>query len=202
MRTANRAADEGTAEVSTGTRIEEIALEMFRERGYTAASIRDITSASGVAISTLFHHFPNKMAILERLMYRAVDELQANLDKAVDGKSDPRERLAACVRVVVVDHCERTALSFVAEKELHHLDPEVGGDIRRRRLQVRDMFLDAITDGIAAGEFASTDPKTAALAIITMCTAVSTWYKPSGPHSPDELAQLFVDYALNLVRKD
>ena len=198
--TVKVSADEGAGTVSTATRIEEVALELFRERGYTAASIRDITAGSGVAISTLFHHFRNKIAILERLMYRAIDELQADLNRAVDGITDPQERLSACVRTLVVDHCLSTSLSFVAEKEERHLDPDVGVEIRRRRLQVHDMFLDAIVLGVRANQFECPDPKTASMAIITMCTAVSAWYKPDGYLSPEELADQYVVYALNLVR--
>lgn len=193
------AATERVPEISTAERIEEVALELFRERGYRGASIRDITAGSGVAISTLFHHFPNKMAILERLMYRAIDELQLRINNTLDGCSDPSERIARCVRVIVVDHCLRTSLSFVAEKEIQQLPEDVGLDIRRRRRQLRDIVLDTITEGVEQGEFECPDPPTAAFAIITMCTAVSTWYKPGGPKSPEELADLFAQYALNLV---
>lgn len=198
--TTKSASEGGAGIISTGARIEEVSLELFRDRGYTATGIRDIASGSGVAISTLFHHFPNKIAILERLMFRAVDELLVNLYHSVDGITDPKERLSACVRALVVDHCLRTSLSFVAEKEVRHLTPETSLEIRRRRLQVRDMFVEAITRGVAEEEFECSDPKTAAMAAITMCTAVSSWYKQEGRLSPHKLAEQYVEYVLNLVR--
>jgi AcrR family transcriptional regulator len=43
-------------------------LELFAEHGFTGSSMRDIAKAVGVRESALYHHFPNKDAILEALL--------------------------------------------------------------------------------------------------------------------------------------
>ncbi|MDX2012400.1 MAG: helix-turn-helix domain-containing protein [Myxococcaceae bacterium] len=43
-------------------------LELFAQRGFTGSSMRDIAKAVGVRESALYHHFPNKDAILEALL--------------------------------------------------------------------------------------------------------------------------------------
>jgi len=43
--------------------ISEIALALFVERGYTAATMADIADAAGVSLPTLFRYFPSKAAL-------------------------------------------------------------------------------------------------------------------------------------------
>jgi AcrR family transcriptional regulator len=44
------------------------ALELFATHGFTGSSMRDIAKAVGVRESALYHHFPNKNAILTTLL--------------------------------------------------------------------------------------------------------------------------------------
>jgi AcrR family transcriptional regulator len=43
-------------------------LELFAEHGFMGSSMRDIAKAVGVRESALYHHFPNKNAILEAIL--------------------------------------------------------------------------------------------------------------------------------------
>jgi AcrR family transcriptional regulator len=43
-------------------------LELFAEHGFTGSSMRDLAKAVGVRESALYHHFPNKDAILEAIL--------------------------------------------------------------------------------------------------------------------------------------
>lgn len=185
--------------MSTPLRIENTALHLFRKKGYAGSSIREIAAGSDVAIATMFHHFPSKLAILERLLHLAVDELQAELDEAMKDTTDARERLRACVRVMVVAHCLRSTQSFVAESELRSLPEDASHDIRRKRLRIQKLFHKAVEEGIESGEFTCTDAKIASVAILTMCTSVASWYRPGGPLTPEQLAQFYVDFAFSIV---
>lgn len=56
--------DEGR---DTRREILDRALELFASHGFTGSSMRDIAKAVGVRESALYHHFPNKNAILTTL---------------------------------------------------------------------------------------------------------------------------------------
>jgi len=63
------------------------ALDVFAERGYSAATVEDIVAAAGVARATFYLHFKNKMEVVECLtedvhpgvvaLYNDLDELIA-----------------------------------------------------------------------------------------------------------------------------
>jgi AcrR family transcriptional regulator len=184
----------GTADV-----IEQSALRVFYAKGYHGASIRAIAADAGVGVATLFHHFPTKAAILDQILHRAVDHMQADLDEAIDGATDPRDRLERAVRALVVAHCERQSQSFVAQSELRSLEPQAAADIRRKRRRVQGVFDDAVADGLAACEFSCENPREIARAIVSMGTQVATWYHPGGRLSAAEVAEIHVDMAMRLV---
>lgn len=183
----------------TSTRIEQSALALFRTRGFAGASIREISKGANIALATMFHHFENKSAILEGLLHRIVDTQREELDEALEGLEDPTERLRAYVTVIVVSHCLRSDESFVAERELRSLDEEAQVPIREKRRQIQHILREIVEDGCKSGAYQVPHPATAAIAILTMCTSVASWYRDGRGLAPDDLAEEYADYALAIV---
>lgn len=184
----------------TSTRIEQTALQLFRERGYAGASIREISGGAGIAIATMFWHFPTKASILDHLLHRIVDQQTEEINESLDGVEDPAQQLRLFVRAVVTAHCLRSDESFVAESELRSLDHDLQAPIREKRLVIQRQLRQIIADGTEAGDFTVADPATAAVAILTMCTSVASWYRPDRGLSPDALSESYSDYALSIAR--
>ncbi len=49
------------------------ALTLFAEKGYAALSMRDLASAVGIRVSSIYHHFSSKQEIFDALIQRAND---------------------------------------------------------------------------------------------------------------------------------
>jgi AcrR family transcriptional regulator len=54
-------------------RITQAALTVFALKGYAAASIDDVCMAAGISKGGLYHHFPNKAAVLSGVVDRLAD---------------------------------------------------------------------------------------------------------------------------------
>jgi len=84
-------------------RIIAAALEAFAEKGFEAASTRDIAQRAGTDQGLLTYHFPNK----ERLWRAAADRLFAGLAERLDARlaplaqAEPRERIRGAIREYV-----------------------------------------------------------------------------------------------------
>jgi len=61
------------------------------------------------------------------------------------------------------------------------------------------LFRVVVEDGCAAGVFSTPYPKDTARAIVTMGWAVSSWFRPSGALSPEELGERYAQLALRLA---
>src|SRR5215218_9300875 len=51
--------------VDTRTRIQDVAVELFTERGYEATSLREIAERLGVTKAALYYHFKTKDEIID-----------------------------------------------------------------------------------------------------------------------------------------
>lgn len=66
--------------------------EVFAEHG-AAASTEQVAARAGVAIGTVFRHFPTKTALLQAVMKRLLQDLTAQAEELAEG--DPAEGLFA-----------------------------------------------------------------------------------------------------------
>ena len=83
--------------------------DLFARKGYTAVTMREIAWELKVSTGTLYHYFPNKMAILEQVFYLTAKRDIADGVSRVEKFITPADRLKAF-------------LEWVADQELHFAD--------------------------------------------------------------------------------
>jgi AcrR family transcriptional regulator len=176
------------------------AVAAFAEKGFHGSTIRDIALRAGVSVPGLYHHFPSKVHLLERIMDDTMDALISMTETAV-AKSDgqPAGRLQAIVAAHVRFHIEFQQESFVGNTELRSLTSPGRERILRKRDRQRALFASAVNDGLEAGVFSVAYPVEATRAIVTMCTAVANWYRPNRPLTPEDIVERYCALALLIV---
>ena len=89
----------------TAERILDSAEELFAERGYAGTSLRDVATAAGIRIPSLYNHFESKEAIYGAVLERDLRPvLRALSDYAVPGRGGgetPRKLVETVMRVMV-----------------------------------------------------------------------------------------------------
>lgn len=80
----------------TRERILEAALELFRERGFAEATMREIAARAGVATGLAYYYFKSKDAIVLAYYQRAKEDLASPLEAAQQDK-----RLAARLQALI-----------------------------------------------------------------------------------------------------
>ena len=83
------------------TAMMQAAVRVFAEKGYHAATVRDIVNASDVAIGTFYFYFPDKETLFLYLYEETADFLLQTLDQAVRGRATLPKQVAAGVRAYV-----------------------------------------------------------------------------------------------------
>ena len=71
----------------------EKALEIFREQGFEAATIRDIAKSAKVATGAAYYYFPSKEAIVAAYYGHVQETHEAKVRESILGTMDLRERL-------------------------------------------------------------------------------------------------------------
>ncbi|MCM2560770.1 TetR/AcrR family transcriptional regulator [Lutimaribacter sp. EGI FJ00015] len=186
----------GSHSQTTGPRVHDAALKLFARHGFAAVSMRQIAAEVGVQAGALYNYTPDKQTLLLDLMRGHMDALLA--ERAQRGKhGGPLERLEEFTRFHIRFHLERPDAVFVSYMELRNLSPENFETIEALRRRYEDELEGILRDGVAAGLFAVADSKIATLAVIAMLTGVTTWYRPAGRLSVNEVETIYWD----MVRK-
>ncbi|QSE93188.1 TetR family transcriptional regulator [Rhodococcus pseudokoreensis] len=176
------------------------ALAAFVEKGYDGASIREIASRAGLSVPGLYHHYPSKQALLVGLTNVVMRDLLDRSRAAVsEAGPTPGERFDAVIESLLRFHMYRREQAFVASRETRSMEPESRQAYIALRDEQQEMLDDIVRDGVAAGHFRTPFPEDASRAVVTMCVAVSTWYREDGPLSPDELVDRYLAIARSAV---
>lgn len=88
--------------VATRARLLAAAQELFTRRGLDGTSVADVAARAGVGVGTLYHHFPDKRALLlasiDAWAERLASRRQTDLDRARFLGDDPRQALGRWLR--------------------------------------------------------------------------------------------------------
>jgi TetR/AcrR family transcriptional regulator, cholesterol catabolism regulator len=176
--------------------IEDVASALFSHRGYAATSMRDIAKALDLQGGSLYAHIPSKEAVLAAIVEEAAEEFHAAV-RPIAERPGPapdrlREMVAAHVRVVTGGRERAKVFLF----EWTFLGQERREAIARSRLAYQGYFEQVVAEGVAAGELGATDPRLAAVFVLSAMNAMAHWYRPDGPLGPDELAGCYADLFL------
>src|SRR5215210_7940567 len=167
------------------------ARSLFSERGYHATTVRDIARELNMQGGSLYAHIESKEEVLWELVSRAASQFLEAVEPIVESAAPPTDKLREMVRAhvaVVADNVEDATVFLHEWKFLGELRCDGIADHRDR---YEKLYRRVIKEGIEAGEFASGDPKMAAMMVLSTVNWIPQWYKPSGPLSPQEVADSF-----------
>jgi AcrR family transcriptional regulator len=176
--------------------IRKSGLRLIYEHGYEALTLRELAADVGILSGSLYNHIKTKQDLLFTLVRDHMTDLSANLDEALAGRDDPREAVAAFVRLHVTYHMERRYEVYIANSELRSLEPANRATIVAMRHAYEKRLIDILDRGVAAGRFEVADTRIGAFAIIAMLTGICTWYRPDGPLGPEQIVQLHTDLVM------
>jgi AcrR family transcriptional regulator len=181
--------------------IKSIAVDLFFKKGYFATSISDIAKGCGIRKASIYHHFPGKEDLLFDIMEKTMTDLTAELQKKLFNEEDVEGRMRAAVRCHVGFHLRRQKETFVASSELRGLSNDHLLKIVELRDTYERTFQDLIEAGIDLGLFEPNDVKILSYAILTLCTAGATWYKPDGRLTVDGIVAIYENFILHGLAK-
>ena len=79
-------------------RLIQAAAQLFKEKGYGRTTVRDLAAQVGILSGSLFHHFPNKEAILRTVAQEGIYRVIADIERSLQNVEDPQEQLKVLIR--------------------------------------------------------------------------------------------------------
>jgi AcrR family transcriptional regulator len=197
MRNADRATLGGNLRID---QVLESATRLFTQKGYEAASVRDLAAELEIRPSSLYHHFPGKQHILFAICMRMQTDFNAEVIPELLASRPADEAIASAVRRHVLFGQRRKGEVVVNIRERRSLPAEQLAQVNGLRREYRDTMARVIEAGCRQGSFAVGDPKLAAMAIVDMINGLPHWFKPRDERDLERVADIYARAALALLR--
>ncbi|MBW7851319.1 MAG: TetR/AcrR family transcriptional regulator [Rhodospirillales bacterium] len=181
----------------------EAAHELFMNKGYSATTLSDIASGSGVTMSNIYNYFRSKLDVLYALYEPWLDQRLDRLSKDVARIRDPRKRLRKVLLAVLRDIPMEN--NCFANNVLQALSTRTADDPYSRELLLRSeqkvsaMIRDALPD---SARFVMTDNLLAHLLFMAF-DGFAVNYKVNGPSRRVEgIVDMLVDLIMATAAYD
>ncbi|HLF91269.1 MAG TPA: TetR/AcrR family transcriptional regulator [Anaerolineales bacterium] len=187
----------------TREEILEVAAQIFRQKGFHAASMQEIADAVNLRKASLYHHISSKQEILLDLLDMAMDYLIERTQAIFGQASPPQDRLREAIHRYLQALTDYPDLANVLLIEYRSLEPDLKLRHQPRRDQFEKLWRGLIQEGIDTGLFQLTDASVAAKALLGSMHWVITWYHEDGPRTIQQIATIYSDLLLNgfLIRE-
>lgn len=174
------------------------AAQVFKEKGYHAATTRDIAAEVGIQQATLYYYISSK----EELLYLVVREPIVRLYDQVEaiGKSaaPTRVKIERALQAHLVAFDANYPHMFVYVQELPHLLNTLHDKIRESPWHYQHLWEAIVQQGIDRGELrAALDVPTTVFMILGMCNWMHRWYRRGGRLDIEALAQQYASAILD-----
>jgi AcrR family transcriptional regulator len=151
--------------LATRERIVGAALDQVAEGGYGSAGVHAVAVRAGVAVGTVYRHFPSKGDLFAEAFRRASQrELDVVLEVSEADGRPASERVGAAVEAFARRALAGPVLAYALLAE--PVDPAVESERLRFRIGYRDAFARVLDDGVRDGELRAHDTRTVAAALV------------------------------------
>ena len=171
------------------------ATNVFYEKGYAAASMRDLSRASGISLSGLYYYFESKEELLYLIQKDTFTTIVSRLREGLEEVNDP----AGQIRCFIRNHLEYFLAHQKAMKVLSHEDDVLkngwGAEISAIKREYYRICVELLDEYKQARglEFSS---RIAVLSLFGMMNWIYTWYNPRVDAEAAELAREMGDIFL------
>ncbi len=186
--------------ISRKEQIIKASAKLFREKGFEAASMRDIAKELGIEAASLYSHIKSKDELLETICFRMADELLKAIDEVNDVYFNAEEKLNSAIKNHVKIVTGDLDASSVFIREWRRLPKEKLPEFIKLRNKYEDGFKQILVNGENENVFEAPDKKFAVLTILSAVNWITEWYNPKGNMTPDEIAEHLSNFILTGLR--
>jgi AcrR family transcriptional regulator len=158
--------------------IYEEAAKLFQEKGYSAASMRDLADRVNLKASSLYSHIRKKEEILQKICFDNAHRFIDGMKEVESLISTPTEKIKALIRLHIHIALEDPTSITVFNDEWRHLEEPFLSRFLLMRKDYEQRFLKIIQEGIEDGEIKDLNPVTTLFTLITSVRWLHYWHHP------------------------
>jgi AcrR family transcriptional regulator len=179
----------------------EKASKLFREKGFGAASMRDLAEHVGVEAASLYNHIQSKSEILQTICFKVANEFLMNLDAVENSHQSTLKKMETVIRLHIRMMLDQYEFVYIADHEWRHLPEPYLSNFLNQRRNYRKRLGDIVEDGIAKGEMKPFESYTAVLVILSAISGIDSWQRSRKTTSAEALETNMVKFLIEGLKK-
>jgi TetR/AcrR family transcriptional regulator, cholesterol catabolism regulator len=187
--------DGGVAYLARREEIVEAAAHVFRDRGFEAATLRDVAVAMGTDRASLYYYFGSKEELLQEIVRQALGRDIEIAEAVKRSKASTKDKIAALIEAMVNSYAANYPHMSVYIEDLGRIarqDSEWSTDVIARTRAYESLVNSILAKGQRDGTLRKDLPvQLSALALFGMVNWMHRWYRPNIKWSPEEVAKTF-----------
>jgi AcrR family transcriptional regulator len=153
------------------------ATDVFCEKGYEGASMRDLSRATGMSLAGLYHYFRSKERLLYLIQKHTFSAIVEELKARIEGVTDPEDRL----RIFIQNHLEYFVDNQSGLKVLSHEDEALKNGFGSKIAAIKREYYRiciGLMDDLKRARRLKFNSRTAVMSLFGMINWIYTWYNP------------------------
>lgn len=140
---------------------------LFREKGFKAASMRQLAENMGIEAPSLYNHISGKGELLEKICDCVAEKFMESIGEIELSHFNSRKKIEKLIRFHLRLMESMPAEVYVANNEWKHLGEQRKERFLQERKEYENRMANIVKEGIHAGEFRKTHPHIAVLVILS-----------------------------------
>jgi AcrR family transcriptional regulator len=172
------------------------ATEVFCEKGYEGASMRDLSRASGMSLAGLYHYFQSKERLLFLVQKNTFTTILETLKSRLENVTDPERR----IRIFILNHLEYFVSNQQGLKVLSHEDESLKNGLSSEIAAIKREYYRiclGLMEDLRRKRRLDFNSRTAVMSLFGMINWIYTWYNPRVDGNASALAERMGDIVLN-----
>lgn len=178
----------------------ETASRLFREKGFSATSMRDLAEQVGVEAASLYNHIQSKSELLQEICFRVANQFIAHIDSIENSNSGILQKLEAIIRFHIRMMLDMYENVYISDHEWKHLpEPYLSNYLNQRR-SYRKRLGALVDKGIQNGELKTIEPYVAVLTILSAISGLESWHRSRKTIAAEVMEDNMVKYLIEGIK--
>ena len=196
---------ERVASTTAKERLQQIfqgACEVITRKGFAEATVRDIATAAGMPVPTMYQYINSKEDLLFLIYETYMGDINARVKASISAGMPPREKLENAIRANIRSNDEYHRYVKVMFQETRSLRPEDRARVEALDAAYIAIWKEILEEGIAAGAFSIDNVELVANFIFFMSSVWPLRYWSIGGHGVETVTDHVTRFILGAVGAD
>lgn len=189
---SSRPSKKENAAIATAERIVDAAADLFCEKGFHAATTRELAARLSVHQASLYHHISNKEELLHRICQNVMEVFLADLPAALNKAKAGQARISAFIEAHLKVMLQKPNCTLAMVTEFRALSRPHFAEISQKYKEY-SRLLDLELNSAQSRGFLRTDIpcRLMRLALLNVLNWTPRWFRPSGALSSTDLSSIY-----------